>query len=69
MNLAEAVLAGDRLALARTLTLRGAVANLIVAETAKARGVHLTFGEYLKAGVPITLSSLAIGIIWLSLIP
>jgi len=55
--------------LAGNLTLLGSVANLIVAETAKARGVHLTFGEYLKAGVPITLSSLAIGIIWLSLIP
>ena len=55
--------------LAGNLTLLGSVANLIVAETAKARGVHLSFGEYLKAGVPITVSTLALGIVWLSFIP
>lgn len=53
--------------LAGNLTLLGSVANLIVAETAKARGVHLSFTEYLKAGVPITLVTLTIGIGWLSL--
>jgi Na+/H+ antiporter NhaD/arsenite permease-like protein len=41
------------------------VANLIVAEIAKARGVHLSFAEYLKAGAPITLISLVIGVLWL----
>ncbi len=51
---------------AGNLTLLGSVANLIVAESARARGVHLSFGEYLKAGVPITLLTLAIGIIALS---
>jgi Na+/H+ antiporter NhaD/arsenite permease-like protein len=54
--------------LAGNLTLLGSVANLIVAETAKNRGVHLSFGEYLKAGVPITLISLVIGVLWLDLV-
>lgn len=52
---------------AGNLTLLGSVANLIVAESAKSRGVNLSFGEYLKAGVPITLLSLGVGIAWLSL--
>lgn len=50
---------------AGNLTLIGSVANLIVAETAKNRGVHLGFVEYLKAGVPITLLSLTVGIVWM----
>lgn len=54
--------------LAGNLTLLGSVANLIVAETAKKQGVDLTFGEYLKAGVPITLISLLWGIIWLTVV-
>lgn len=54
--------------LAGNLTLLGSVANLIVAEIAAAKGVKLSFGEYLKAGVPITLLSLAVGVLWLSVI-
>lgn len=54
--------------LAGNLTLLGSVANLIVAESARVRGVHLSFGEYLKAGVPITLLSLVWGVVWLMLI-
>jgi Na+/H+ antiporter NhaD/arsenite permease-like protein len=50
---------------AGNLTLLGSVANLIVAESARSRGVQLSFQEYLKAGVPITLLSLAFGIVWL----
>jgi len=52
--------------LAGNLTLLGSVANLIVAEIARRRGVHLSFVEYLKAGLPIALLSLAIGVLWLS---
>ncbi len=52
--------------LAGNLTLLGSVANLIVAESAKRRGVQLTFLEYLKVGVPITLLSLLFGVLWLS---
>ncbi len=54
--------------LAGNLTLLGSVANLIVAETASRRGVHLSFKEYLKAGLPITLLTLAAGVAWLLLV-
>jgi len=52
--------------LAGNLTLLGSVANLIVAEIARHRGVRLGFVEYLKAGTPIALLSLLVGILWLS---
>lgn len=52
--------------LAGNLTLLGSVANLIVAELARVRGVRLSFGEYLKAGLPVTLLSLAFGVAWLA---
>jgi Na+/H+ antiporter NhaD/arsenite permease-like protein len=52
--------------LAGNMTLLGSVANLIVAELARSRGVRLSFGEYLKAGLPVTLLSLAVGVAWLS---
>ncbi len=51
--------------LAGNLTLLGSVANLIVAEIARRRGVHLTFREYLKAGVPIAILTLLLGVVWL----
>lgn len=35
--------------------------NSIVAERAQARGVRLGFGEYARAGVPVTLLTLAWG--------
>jgi Na+/H+ antiporter NhaD/arsenite permease-like protein len=52
--------------LAGNMTLLGSVANLIVAELARVRGVRLSFGEYLKAGLPITLLTLAVGVAWLA---
>jgi len=36
-----------------------------VAETARQRGIRLEFMEYLRAGLPITLLSLGMGILWL----
>lgn len=51
--------------LAGNLTLMGSMANLIVAEIARGQRVELGFVEYLKAGVPITLLSLAWGVGWL----
>ncbi|MBL9216283.1 MAG: anion transporter [Opitutaceae bacterium] len=53
--------------LAGNLTLLGSVANLIVAEIARHRGVRLTFVEYLKAGTPIAVLTLLIGVAWLAL--
>lgn len=52
--------------LAGNLTLMGSVANLIVAEIARKRGVHLSFLEYLKAGTAIAVLTLAFGVFWLS---
>jgi Na+/H+ antiporter NhaD/arsenite permease-like protein len=52
--------------LAGNLTLVGSVANLIVAERARAAGIDLSFGTYCLAGVPLTLLSLIIGAWWLS---
>lgn len=53
---------------AGNLTLLGSVANMIVAETASKNGIKLTFSEYLKSGILITLLTLTIGILWFALI-
>ncbi|MGK9477209.1 anion transporter [Melioribacter sp. OK-6-Me] len=53
---------------AGNLTLIGSVANLIVAETAKKDNITITFFEYLKSGVIVTTITVAIGIIWFTLI-
>lgn len=50
---------------AGNLTLIGSVANLIVAEKAMDRRVHLGFFAYLKVGLPVTLLTLLIGTLWL----
>lgn len=50
---------------AGNLLLIGSIANLIVAEQVAPLGVQLGFGEYARAGVPITLLSLAILSMWL----
>jgi len=52
--------------LAGNFTLLGSAANLIVAELAAQRGVRLSFWDYLRAGVPITLLTLALGAGWLT---
>ncbi len=51
--------------LAGNLTLLGSVANLIVAEIALRHEVEITFWEYARAGVIITLLSLLLGVLWL----
>jgi Na+/H+ antiporter NhaD/arsenite permease-like protein len=50
---------------AGNLTVLGSVANLIVVENARREGVNISFGEYCKVGVPLTLLTLALGIGWL----
>ena len=49
------------------LTQLGTVANLIVAESAARRNVRLGFWEYTRAGIIITLFSMAISVIWITL--
>jgi Na+/H+ antiporter NhaD/arsenite permease-like protein len=51
--------------LAGNLTITGSVANIIVVEKARAHS-PVTFTEYLKAGVPITIATVIAGIVWLS---
>ena len=76
---AQAVPAGTReaawLALAMSstcagnLTVLGSVANLIVVESARREGVVVSFGEYCKVGVPLTILTLAGGVAWLQFVP
>jgi Na+/H+ antiporter NhaD/arsenite permease-like protein len=55
--------------LAGNLTVLGSVANLIVVEGAKREGVNITFTDYAKVGVPVTILTMLVGIFWLRLIP
>jgi Na+/H+ antiporter NhaD/arsenite permease-like protein len=50
--------------LAGNLTITGSVANIIVVERAMPE-VKITYGQYLRAGVPITLITLVFGWLWL----
>jgi Na+/H+ antiporter NhaD/arsenite permease-like protein len=52
---------------AGNLTVLGSMANLIVIEQARRDGIEISFVEYLKVGVPVTLITLAIDIAWLQL--
>jgi len=51
--------------LAGNLTITGSVANIIVVERARGEA-EITFGEYFRAGLPVTLLTLAFGWFWLS---
>ncbi|MGC8639540.1 MAG: anion transporter [Isosphaeraceae bacterium] len=53
--------------LAGNLTILGSVANLIVVENARRAGTELSFVEYLKVGVPLTILTTLIGVAWLAL--
>lgn len=51
--------------LAGNLLLVGSLANLIVAERAARVGVRLGFADFAKAGIPMTLLSMATACLWL----
>ena len=51
--------------LAGNLTITGSVANIIVVETARP-DVEISFRDYLRAGLPITLATLLLGWLWLA---
>lgn len=51
--------------LAGNLTVLGSVANLIVVENARREGITVSFWDYCKVGVPVTILTLALGIVWL----
>ena len=50
--------------LAGNLTITGSIANIIVVEQAKTK-VQISFRQYLRAGVPVTICTLLFGTIWL----
>ena len=68
-NLADPQRAWLVIAMASTLagnfTVVGSVANLIVASRAANRGISLGFWTYFKVGAPLTLVTLALGLLWL----
>jgi len=51
--------------LAGNLTITGSVANIIVVERATAEGVHIGFRAYFRVGLPVTVSTLVVGSMWL----
>jgi len=51
--------------LAGNLTLLGSIANLIVVQRAARDGVNIGFWEYLKAGLPLTVLTIAVGVLLL----
>ena len=51
--------------LAGNLTITGSVANIIVVERAAAEGVRVSFGDYFRVGVPLTILTLFVGMAWL----
>jgi Na+/H+ antiporter NhaD/arsenite permease-like protein len=50
--------------LAGNLTITGSIANIIVVEKARQEN-PISFTRYLRAGVPVTLLTLAAGVLWL----
>jgi Na+/H+ antiporter NhaD/arsenite permease-like protein len=52
--------------LAGNLLLIGSLTNILVVEQASAFGVQIGFTEYARAGIPITLLSIAFAVFWLA---
>ncbi len=52
--------------LAGNLTILGSIANLIVVEGARRRGVAIGFWDYARLGVPLTLATMTVGVWWLA---
>lgn len=52
--------------LAGNFTILGSVANLIVVQRARAQNVEIGFGTYFKVGAPLTVLTIAVGVLWLS---
>ena len=55
--------------LAGNLTVLGSVANLIVVESAKREGAAISFGDYARVGVPVTILTMLVGVAWLRYLP
>lgn len=53
---------------AGNLTIIGSVANIIVVEIARKKGVYISFFEFLKIGVFITIITILLGSFWLQML-
>jgi Na+/H+ antiporter NhaD/arsenite permease-like protein len=52
--------------LAGNLTILGSVANLIVVQIARREHIEISFMEYLKVGLPVTLITILVGLLFFS---
>jgi Na+/H+ antiporter NhaD/arsenite permease-like protein len=64
-----ALLIASASTLAGNLTVVGSIANLIVIEQAKAHKIRVSYSEYMRVGVPVTLLTLAVSVAALSIGP
>ena len=75
LTLPAAARAPGWLALAMASTLSGnltpiaSIANLIVVEAARSEGIEIRLVDYCRVGVPITVATLAVGVLWLTYVP
>ncbi len=46
----------------------GSIANLITLEQAKAYGIDIGFREHARIGIPVTITSFAVGVAWIALV-
>jgi len=51
-----------------SLLISGSVSNIIVAQKARAIGVKITFGEFARLGIPVTLCALGLLLGWAALL-
>jgi Na+/H+ antiporter NhaD/arsenite permease-like protein len=51
--------------MAGNLLIVGSIANIIVVDQARARGVMIDWREHAKAGVPVTIATLGLAAAWL----
>lgn len=72
VSLPAGLRAAGWLSLAMASTLSGnltpvaSVANLIVIEGARREGVHVSLWAYCRVGIPVTIATLAAGVLWLT---
>jgi Na+/H+ antiporter NhaD/arsenite permease-like protein len=66
-HIGDGALAGLALlsTLAGNFLLTGSLCNIIVAERAAAQGARLSFTDFARSGIPMTLASMAVAMGWL----
>ncbi len=54
--------------LSSNLIIIGSMANIIVVDAAAAKGIKISFWEFAKAGIPVSLISMLLGAVWVFLL-